>query len=63
LWFENSKEGPSAIEKRGGGASRPPNKKQLLTKNVLNMSQIELNRPMKGVSFRWVNHAELELPP
>jgi len=26
-------------------------------------SQIELNRPMKGVSFRRVNHAELKLPP
>ena len=27
------------------------------------MSQIELNRPMKGVPFRMVNHAELKLPP
>ena len=26
-------------------------------------SQIELNRPMKGVSARRVNHAELKLPP
>jgi hypothetical protein len=26
-------------------------------------SQIELNRPMKGVSFRRVNHAELKFPP
>jgi hypothetical protein len=36
---------------------------KFLDKSIWNPSQIELNRPMKGVSFRRVNHAELKLPP
>jgi hypothetical protein len=30
---------------------------------VSEWSQVELNRAMKGASFRRVNHAELKLPP